>query len=229
MKNQYFRIIKYNDDSYDVLSCIHVKQDIDIWHEIYEKYLNTYEYMQMTYKDPYGAIYHYDIKHYLKNYFPNVYDLCKSSLTTNDIEDEEVKIWLATFEEYRKFDKKFDNNLKFIEYINSEISEYDKHREISEDILKEAKFENITNQDVAKYWKNSEYNILDYSEWKLDTIEKDGGNFISLVMMKGVTNNSALWNLHIDNNFYETIGSADISTVWQFNTLMKVFGSKFRL
>jgi len=229
MKNQYFRIVKCNNESYDILTCIHVKQDIDIWNEIYEKHLDTKEYSEIFHKDPYGAIYHYDIKHYLKNDFPNVYNLCKSLLTTNDIEDDIIKIWLASSEEYRKFDEQFDYDLKFIECMNSEISEFDKHKYITNDILVEAGFENITNQDIAEYWKTSECNILDYSEWKLNTTERDGDNFVSLVMEKGVTNNGALWNLHIDNNFYETIGSADISTVWQFNTLMQVFGSKFRL
>ena len=29
--------------------------------------------------------------------------------------------------------------------------------------------------------------------------------------------------------YCESIGSADIDNIWEFNTLMEVFGSKFRL
>ena len=45
----------------------------------------------------------------------------------------------------------------------------------------------------------------------------------------GYNNRGTGWHLHIDNDMCETIGSADIDTVWEFNTLMQVFKSKFRL
>lgn len=37
MKNQYFRIVKCtNQDDYEVLTCVHVKRDQDVWSEICE-------------------------------------------------------------------------------------------------------------------------------------------------------------------------------------------------
>ena len=44
-----------------------------------------------------------------------------------------------------------------------------------------------------------------------------------------VTNNGTNWNMHLDNEDCETIGSADIDYVWQFNKMMEIFDSKFRL
>ena len=104
-----------------------------------------------------------------------------------------------------------------------------RYRDITEQILIDNNFENITKNHEAEYWKTSEYAIQDFSEWRKDTSEVDGDNYVIINMKKGITNNGADWGVHIDNYFCASIGSADISTTWQFNMLMKIFGSKFRL
>ena len=37
------------------------------------------------------------------------------------------------------------------------------------------------------------------------------------------------WNLHIDNDACESLGNVSISTVEQFNIMMKVFENKFKI
>lgn len=217
MKNQYFRIVKCtNQDDYEVLTCVHVKRDQDVWSEICNKYLDTYEYAEIAHKDPYSAIYKFDIKEYLKCDFPDIYDLCQRSLTV-DIYDHNIKIWLATLNDYRKVDEKFDNEMSFLEYINSEAAEEDMHREITIDILKESGFEDVTTPEMVKL--NEEYGIEDYHKFRCCTDEKDGPqNCLKLVINNRLNNRrDSKWSLHIDNCDYCTIGSADITNVWEFN------------
>ena len=45
----------------------------------------------------------------------------------------------------------------------------------------------------------------------------------------GWNNRGTKWSVHIDNDACETIGYADIDTIEQFNKLMEIFDSKFRL
>ena len=52
---------------------------------------------------------------------------------------------------------------------------------------------------------------------------------LKINMMSECTNNGARWHLHIDNDRCESIGSADIDYIWQFNKIMEVFNSNFRL
>ena len=52
---------------------------------------------------------------------------------------------------------------------------------------------------------------------------------IKIDMSYKATNNNTDWNMHIDNDRCETIGSADIDYVDQFNKMMEIFESKFRL
>jgi hypothetical protein len=63
-------------------------------------------------------------------------------------------------------------------------------------------------------------NYRSYTLW-LDDLKID--------MMWKFTNNNADWHMHIDNDRCETIGSADINDVEQFNLMMKVFKSNFKL
>lgn len=99
---------------------------------------------------------------------------------------------------------------------------------ITEDILKNIGFENTTTSIEKEYYEKYFF-IEDYSSWKRDTSDIDGKNYIIIDFMKGIVNSDNIWNMHLDNNICQTIGSADISTIWQFNTLMEVFNSKFRL
>ena len=101
-------------------------------------------------------------------------------------------------------------------------------RLITEELLKSIGFEDTTFEWEKDYW-NKALGIDNYCTLTYLTDNEDGSNFIKLDFKKGIVNWNANWGLHIDNNAYESIGSADISYVWQFNMLMEIFGSKFRL
>lgn len=229
MKNQYFRVVKcVNQDDYEVLNCIHIKRDQDVWDEIWDRYLDTSKYAEKAHEDPYGTIYKFDIKEYLKCDFPDIYDLCQRPLN-EDICDPNIKIWLSTVNDYRKVDEQFDNEMSFLEYITSESAEEDKRREITIDILEEAGFKDMTMPEMVKLVE--EHGVKDYRAFICCTDKKDGPeNCLILNINNGLNNRrDSKWSLHIDNCDYCTIGSADITNVWEFNTLMQVFGSKFRL
>ena len=125
--------------------------------------------------------------------------------------------------EYRNFDKQYDNEYKFVEYMVSENTRKDKNTNITHDLLKEAGFIDKTTP-LDKAMGEEYYNITDYHIWELWTIDN-----YKLNIFNGFTNNSAKWNLHIDNDHCCTVGSVDIDNVWQFNTMMEVLGIKFKL
>ena len=97
---------------------------------------------------------------------------------------------------------------------------------ITPEILKSNGFEDITSVHEREYY-NSTYGITDYCSFRKWTDE--GHSSIKLDISHRVTNNNAEWNLHIDNCDCDTIGSMDIDYVWQFNALMTILGSNFRL
>jgi hypothetical protein len=101
--------------------------------------------------------------------------------------------------------------------------------EISIDILKNNGFINRT-EDFCKPIMEREYYVKDWSFWEKWTNEEDGiDNCIKITFSKGITNNGALWHIHIDNGDCDTIGIADISYIWQFNMLMEIFMSSFKM
>ncbi len=232
--SQYFNIFKTTlDNPEELISTIRVRYEEKIWKKICETYLDNQEYAEKFFKNPYNSIYHLNIKSYIKELFPDVYDLIKGLVLYDniiDLDDDCFIICLATTGDYRKVNEQFDNEMAFLEYMNSEISEMDKHRYITDDILKEAGFvflENESNLGREAYKLNFEYGSKDYSVYRKWTINDK--NPIKLDIDNGQNNRGTSWHLHIDNSSCETIGCADISTVWEFNTLMQVFGSKFRL
>lgn len=100
---------------------------------------------------------------------------------------------------------------------------------ITEELLLQHGFKYVSTEDEVKMF-NKAFCIDNYAEYVYDTFEQDGfDNNIIITVQRGVTNNNAEYNVHIDNNTCCTIGSADISYVEQFNALMKIFGSNFRL
>lgn len=101
-------------------------------------------------------------------------------------------------------------------------------RLITEELLKSIGFEDATLDKEKEFWNNQ--GIKDFSTWYKDTSDIDGDNYIIIDINKGVVNKvDAIWGVHIDNKICETIGSADISYVWQFNMMMEILGSKFRI
>lgn len=232
--NQYFNIFKTTlEDPGELITTIRIRYETKIWDKILETYLNTPEYAKLSYDDPYGSIYHLNIKLYIKELFPKVYDLIKGLVLHDNrinLDDDYFIICLATTADYRKVNEQFDNEMAFLEYMNSEMSEMDKNRYITDDILKKAGFEfleNESNLGREAHKQNFELCSEDYSVYRKWT--KDKPFPIKLDIDNGPNNRGTKWHLHIDNSDCETIGCADISTVWEFNTLMQVFKSKFRL
>lgn len=102
---------------------------------------------------------------------------------------------------------------------------------ITKEILINSGFECTIYQEthaISKFMK-SEYGIEDFMEFRRWTSDVDKKSPIKLDIDNGCNNSGRKWHLHIDNDHCETIGCADIDTVEQFNKLMEVFDSKFRL
>ena len=102
-----------------------------------------------------------------------------------------------------------------------------KHQIITEDILINAGFEYREREsNLTQDYQNQLYGKDNYKVFRKWT---DDDSQLKLDIDNGVNNRGTEWYLHIDNDHCETIGSADINTVYEFNLLMEVFGSKFRL
>ena len=83
---------------------------------------------------------------------------------------------------------------------------------ITNDILSNNGFEYLDKQsELLRKYQKEQYGIENYSVFRL------------------CTNDDYPLKLDIDNDHCNTIGSADIDTVHEFNLLMEVFDSKFRL
>lgn len=98
---------------------------------------------------------------------------------------------------------------------------------ITEDILINAGFEFLKHETelLAEYEKTNHGidNYKTFRKWTDDELP------IKLDIENGYNNSGRKWHLHIDNDHCETIGCADIDTVEQFNKLMEVFDTNFRL
>lgn len=98
---------------------------------------------------------------------------------------------------------------------------------ITNDILSNNGFEYLDKQsELLRKYQKEQYGIENYSVFRLNTNDDYP---LKLDIDNGFNNRGSEWHLHIDNDHCETIGSADIDTVHEFNLLMEVFGSKFRL
>ena len=237
MKNEYFRLVKLRSNNrydFEILSCIKKYDDRDIWLAIYDKFIDMMECDEEHYKDTYSSIYCRDLKKMLNVVAPDILDNFKPYLTNHniDLNQEDIAVYLASSNDYAKFDDKFASEMAFVEYINSETAEMDKHRNISEYILIDAGFEYLEIESNCGRDINStdpELFSPTYSIFRKCICDKDSSNILKLDIDNGYNNRGTGWHLHIDNDACETIGSADIDTVWEFNTLMQVFKSKFRL
>lgn len=97
---------------------------------------------------------------------------------------------------------------------------------ITEDILLKNGFERLNLKDDEVKVHNNIWGIEDYRAYVLWTNDEQS---IKIDMRWKCTNNGANWYMHIDNCDCETIGSADIDYIEQFNLMMKVFNSNFNL
>lgn len=174
-------------------------------------------------------IYGKNIKSILFKKFPNI--LIKLACVAGEgiIKNDDVGVRLVTSYEYRQYNTEYDNQLKFIEYINSEKANEDKETYITDDILLNSGFEYLkTESELVRdaHKLDSELGKEDYKTYRIWTNDDIP---LKLDIDNGYNNRGTNWHLHIDNCDCCTIGSADIDNIWQFNTLMEVFGSKFRL
>ena len=185
-----------------------------------------------TLEDSIKCIYGKNIKFILFERFPNI--LIKLACVAGEgmIERDDVEVRLVTSYEYRQYNKEYDNQLKFIEYINSEKAYVDKNSYITKEILLLSGFE--LNEDeitiMKQFWnENPEQCVMDPNDYVSLRIWTNDERPLRLDIDNQLTNRGTMWHVHIDNEVCSTIGCADIDTVWEFNTLMGVFGSKFRL
>lgn len=223
MKNFYFKV--YTDKG--PLDYIKIHSEKDIWYEIINSpEYSTNEMLEKFHQSPYDFIYNQDIKEKLLEVYP---EFRKSNEDIN-FDSLEVHVTMITQNEYREHDEQFNNELAFLEYLNSEKVSIDKKTLISKEILEEKGFEDIT-QDFEKKYHEEHEGIEDYKTYRIwtDIVDKNPGKVLKLDIDNGLTNSGRLWHLHIDNCDCCSIGSADLNNVWQFNMLMEIFGSKFRL
>lgn len=200
---------------------IMVTDELFDWKQISESAQkdNSVPYGQM-----YDFIYNTDFAQYICD------NLKEYILKRHNVDFNNIQIKIITQNEYRQYDENFDNEMKLLEYFNSEKASIDKKTLITKDILENAGFEDITNDWETKYYKDT-YGLDDYKTYRIWTnkYDKNPGKTLKLDINNGLTNSGRLWYIHVDNCDCCSIGSAEIDNVWQFNTLMQVFESKFRL
>ena len=87
---------------------------------------------------------------------------------------------------------------------------------ITEEILLNNKFER-TSIDYVSIFNRVVYNEMGAVKYSID-------------MRKGLSNMFGRdWVCHLDNDFFETIGSVDIDTVEQFNMFMELMEVPYKL
>lgn len=220
MNNFYFEV--YNDQ--EPLEHINIRTEQEIWRQICESpEYTTDEMLDKFHQSPYDWMHHQDFKKKLLEIYPDFITIYPDI----DFNREDIHIRMIPQIEYRQYDEKFDNEMKFLEYIQSEKASTDKRTPINFKILEDGGFKlQEAETNLIKKYQEETYGIKDYKSYRLWTNDK---NSIKLDIDNGWNNRGTKWSLHIDNNACETIGYADIDNVWEFNTLMEVFGSKFRL
>ena len=169
-----------------------------------------------TMKGAINSIYGENIKSILISEFPDITLKLACVLDEGMLERDDVEVILMTSYEYRQYNEEYDNQLKFIEYITSEKAQEDKETQITKEMLLESGFSDVIEQTFDNYNVFRKWTTNDYSPIKIEIDNKEN-------------NRGTEWHVHIDNCDCDTIGTADIDSVWEFNTLMQVFGSKFRL
>lgn len=199
----------------------------NIFQAVYDNFQELRDYVNNAYCN----IYDIELKKYLMNIdIGNEYIIKHFSAAHKDlniIEDESIEVRKISSLQYRKFDKYYDNQYQLADYIVNEKQKEDKETIITEDILINAGFEYLEREsNLTQDYQNQLYGKDNYKVFRKWTNDESK---LKLDIDNGVNNRGTEWYLHIDNDHCETIGSADINTVYEFNLLMEVFGSKFRL
>ena len=226
MKNQYFniyRIINKSDDNIfdEFVSTVRIRYEEDICAKFWEDLNNDVRNKYLI-----------DIKGFIKEMFPDVYNTIydiNKRFNKVDINEDQYVIYEGTVNDYRKIDKEFDNECKLVETLMNEKTNDEKNKDITEEILINAGFEYLKDESkIRKDYEKDTYGINNYKVFYKFTNDLIP---LKLDIDNGWTNRfgDKGWHLHIDNDHCETIGSVDIQNVWEFNTLMQIFGSKFKL
>ena len=111
-----------------------------------------------TLEDSIKFIYGKNIKSILFKKFPNI--LIKLACVAGEgmIEKDDVGVRLVTSYEYRQYNTEYDNQLKFIEYINSEKAHKDKETQITEELLIDNGFEYLEREsNLTQDYQNQLY------------------------------------------------------------------------
>ena len=216
-KHNYF-FEAYKIDSNDILEMIRIRLNDSIM-EPFKDFMDVY--------NIYSYYHGNNIKHKLNEVCPEIIDIFNDKLKINIIEDSNIEINITNLLEYRQWDEQYDNELKFIEYIQSEKAKEDKQTIITEELLIDNGFEYLEREsNLTQDYQNQLYGKDNYKVFRKWTNDSSP---LKLDIDNGVNNRGTEWYLHIDNDHCESIGSADINNVWEFNILMEVFESKFRL
>lgn len=97
---------------------------------------------------------------------------------------------------------------------------------ITKEILLNNGFKEVYKEEL---WINAYRDLYGVDDFFIAELWTNDEQSIKIDMMWKYTNNDVNWYMHIDNDDCETIGSADIDYIWQFNKMMEIFNSKFRL
>lgn len=224
--NYFFEVYEIiSEDAEQCLGMKHIRLDSDFKNKIFpQDSIFTCEF-----KDDGGNIfkYGYNIKQELIDKCPDVINELCESFGTEIIGNDNIGICLISSYDYRQYDKQYDNECRFVEYMMSEKLKEDKETLITEELLIDNGFEYLEREsNLTKDYQNQLYEKDNYKVFRKWTNDSSP---LKLDIDNGVNNRGTEWYLHIDNDHCESIGSADIDNIWEFNTLMEVFGSKFRL
>ena len=224
---EYFELYRiFEDGEVEHIDQIRIRNK-NIFQVIYDTFQELRDYVNTAYCN----IYDIELKKYLMNTdIGNEYIIKHFSAAHKDlniIEDESIEVRKISSLQYRKFDKYYDNQYQITDYIINEKQKEDKKTIITEEILLNVGFEHLEREsNLTQDYQNQLYGKDNYKVFRKWT---NDDSKLKLDIDNGVNNRGSEWHLHIDNDHCETIGSADINTVYEFNLLMEVFGSKFRL
>lgn len=213
------------DKEGNMVNAVYIRASYNIANAIFNELADNDITFAAYRSNPYDYLYQTDIKDKLYKIADFVIDNINDKIG-EDIMKSDLEIHFITSLDYRNFDKQYDNELKFVEYIVSEQAKNDKQTIITEDMLINAGFEYLEREskDLNKFvYPEYESKYKVYRFWTKDN------SILKLDIDNRVNNRGTEWHLHIDNCDCCTIGTADISNVWEFNTLMKIFKSEFRL
>lgn len=170
-----------------------------------------------------------NIKQQLFNNYPQIKKQFEIVIDPIYLYSDNVEIRFTTEYDYRNYNKQYDNECRMVESLMNDIRREEKTKLITPEILIEAGFEYLENESkTCAEYEETTYGIKNYKMFRKWTEDETP---IKLDIDNGWNNRFGKdgWHIHIDNQDCTTIGTADISTVLEFNMLMKVFGSKFML